>query len=345
MSLIRKTANGWAVATTAALMAAVPLSAGAVEKPGEGKSVNMAKPTWDTGWFQVEVYKAMLRELGYDIRRSMTLDNPAFYQSVGQGDVDMWVNMWWPNHETYADAYEPGAKLVGHVAKGGALQGYLMSKDLAEELNVKYLTDLKRPEVKEALDSDGDGKAEMVACPPGWGCEEVIEHHMDAYDLRDHVDPIKANYAAAMADAVGKHSNGEAVMFYTWTPNWTVGLLKPGEDVVWLGVKDTRHPRGLSAEETTAQGLDHCMIDPCNLGWGVSDIRPIANKEFLAENPAVETLLEEAHIPIQDIFAQNAKMFNGEDDAEDLERHATEWLDANRDMIDGWLEKARAAAE
>ena len=330
----------------ATLAVAVPGEAKAVEEPGKGRNVLLAKPTWDTGWFQVEVYKTLLEELGYKIRRTMTLDNPAFYQSVGQGDVDMWVNMWWPNHESYADAYQPGAKLVGYVAKGGALQGYLVSKDAAEKYNIKYLSDMTRPEVKEAFDSNGDGKADLVACPPGWGCENVIAHHMDAYNLKDHVNPIKANYAASMADALGKHKNGKPVFFYTWTPNWTVGLLKPGEDVVWIGVKETRHPRGLKPEDTTAQGLgDTCTIDPCNLGWGVSDLRPIANKKFLEENPAVEVLLEETGIPIEDIFAQNAKMFQGEDSREDLARHAREWIEANRDRVDTWLAKARAAAE
>jgi glycine betaine/proline transport system substrate-binding protein len=329
----------------AAVVASVPFTAQAAEKPGDGVTITMAKPTWDTGWFQVELYKAMLRELGYEFRRSMTLDNPAFYQSVGQGDIDLWVNGWFPNHKTYEDAYAPGAKLHGYVAKGGALQGYLVSKTFAEKYDIKYLSDFKRPEVKEAFDSNGDGKADLVACPPGWGCEEVITHHMDAYDLRDHVTPLKANYSAGMADALGKHKNGEPVFFYTWTPNWTVGLMKPGKDVVWITVKETRHPRGLSAEQTTVTGMDSCVADPCNLGWGVSDIRPVANKEFLEENPAASKLIETVRIPIQDIFAQNAKMFNGEDSQEDLERHATEWLKENQDMVDGWLEEARAAAE
>ena len=33
------------------------------------------------------------------------------------------------------------------------------------------------------LDSNGDGKADLTACPPGWGCEKVIAHHFDVYDL------------------------------------------------------------------------------------------------------------------------------------------------------------------
>jgi glycine betaine/proline transport system substrate-binding protein len=333
------------VVAAAALATTMPMVAQAAEAPGAGVEVRMARPSWDTGWFQVEVYKEMMRELGYEFTRTITLDNPAFYQAVGQGDVDFWVNGWFPNHETYEDAYSPGAELVGYVAKGGALQGYLVSKSAVETYDIKHLTDFHREEVKEAFDIDGNGKADLVACPPGWGCEEVITHHMDAYNLREHVDPIKANYSASMADALGRHKNGEPVFFYTWTPNWTVGLLEPGKDVMWITVKETRHPRNLDPSQTTVQDLDSCVTQPCNLGWGVSDIRPVVNKEFMAENPAAAKLLEVARIPIEDIFAQNAKMFNGEDDQEDLERHAKTWVESNRDKVDQWLEQARAAAE
>jgi glycine betaine/proline transport system substrate-binding protein len=69
-----------------------------------------------------------------------------------------------------------------------------------------------------------------------------------------------------------------------------------------------------------------------------------ANSQFLEENPAVRKLLEVASIPLDDIFAQNARMFEGEDSEEDLERHAEEWIANNRDQVDQWLEEARAAA-
>ncbi|WP_432288488.1 glycine betaine ABC transporter substrate-binding protein [Aminobacter sp. BA135] len=35
---------------------------------------------------------------------------------------------------------------------------------------------------------DGNGKADLYGCEPGWGCERVIEHQLDAYGLRDTVE-------------------------------------------------------------------------------------------------------------------------------------------------------------
>ena len=74
------------------------------------------------------------------------------------------------------------------------MQGYLVSKEAVEKFNITSLDDFKRDEVKKAFDANGDGKADLVACPPGWGCEKVISHPMDVYDMDDHVNAIKAEY-------------------------------------------------------------------------------------------------------------------------------------------------------
>jgi glycine betaine/proline transport system substrate-binding protein len=125
-----------------------------------------------------------------------------------------------------------------------------------------------------------------------------------------------------------------------------VDTLKPGEDVMWIEVPEVNLPDAMKDLEdaATVEGVEGCVNDPCKLGFPANDIRPVANSEFLDENPAVRALLETASIPITDIFSQNAKMNNGEGDPEDVARHASEWIEAHADLVDGWLEKARAAA-
>ena len=324
-----------------ALMGTAPVTATAQDMPGEGVTVNMAQATWDTGWFHAEIYRQLLEELGYDVPQITTLDNPPFYQSVAQGDMDLWVNGWFPLHNTYEDTYSQGAELVGAVAEGGALEGYLVNSSAIEEFGITSLEDFKRDEVKAAFDRNGDGLADLVACPPGWGCEINIEHHLDAYDLRDHINPIKAGYAASMADAVAAYDSGENILFYTWTPNWTVNELVPGEDVMWIEVPEVDLPDMSMADAATMDGVEGCVNDPCMLGFPANDIVPVVNSAFLGENPAVGALLEAVEIPLGDIFAQNAAMNGGDDD---IEAQAAQWIEDNRDMVDGWLETARGAA-
>jgi glycine betaine/proline transport system substrate-binding protein len=161
------------------------------------------------------------------------------------------------------------------------------------------------------------------------------------------VRPSSAAYAAAMADAMGRFRNGEPVLFYTWTPSWVIGTLKPGEDVVWIEVPFSTLPGTQEKFEadTTVKNVAGCVDDPCEMGWPANDIRPVANSQFLEDNPAAKRLLEVMRIPLEDIAAQNAKMFNGEDSEEDLKRHANEWITTNRDQFDTWLGEARAAVQ
>ncbi|MCP4404503.1 MAG: hypothetical protein GY801_45275 [bacterium] len=45
------------------------------------------------------------------------------------------------------------------------------------------------------------------------------------------------------------------------------------------------------------------------------------------------------------ISIQNAKMFEGEDNDEDIHRHAQEWIEQNREQIEQWLTEAKEAAQ
>ena len=183
--------------------------------PGSGTEVQPARATWNTGYFQEVLVRKGLTELGYKVNKPKELQNPIFYQALALGDVDYWANGWFPMHAEHlpknsADKVE----VVGYVVKAGGLQGYLVSKKEVDKFNIKSLDDFKRPEVKKAFDNNGDGKADLVACPAGWGCEKTIEYHLDTYEMRDHINPIKAGYTASMADALARYKNGEPIFFF-----------------------------------------------------------------------------------------------------------------------------------
>jgi glycine betaine/proline transport system substrate-binding protein len=263
------------------------------------------------------------------------------------GDVDYWANGWFPLHnDQLPDDFSEKAATYGYVVKKGGLQGYLVSKRHVEEYDIKSLDDFKRPEVMKAFDANGDGKADMVACPPGWGCEKVISHHMDVYGMDDFVNPIKAAYSASMAEALARHQGGEPVFFFTWAPNWTIYKLKPGEDVMWINVPEINPTEGQKElkDSMTVSGITGAVSDPIKLGFVVNDIRVVANKTFANENPAARKFFERVKIPLADINRQNTLMQEGEDSQGDIDRHAREWIQENQDAWKIWMEAAKAAA-
>ena len=288
--------------------------------------IKMGKADWDTGYFQAEIYKQALEKMGYKVTEPKAIKPSVFYVAAAAGDLDLWVNGWFGTHDGYIKEAKGKVKKVGYVMKKGGLQGYLIDKKSADSLGIKSVMDIKKHAAK--FDSNGDGKADMVACPPGWGCEKQITKHFAELGLGDFINPVKADYSASMADVVAKYKNGKPVLFYTWTPNWTVGALKLGQDVVWIEVPYSG---------TKKVGVDNATKSKINMGFGADDIRPAANADFLKANKDIEKMLKKASIPLADIAAQNMKMNAGEKSERAIKKHAAEWIKANQSTFDSWI--------
>jgi len=288
--------------------------------------VRMAKANWDTGYFQAEVYKQALEKMGYKVTEPKAMKPSVFYVAAAAGDLDLWVNGWFGTHDTYIKEAKGKVKAVGNVMPKGGLQGYLIDKKSADKYGIKTVMDIKKH--AKQFDSNGDGKADMVACPPGWGCEKQITKHFAELGLGDFINPVQADYSASMADAIAKFKNGKSVLFYTWTPNWTVGALELGKDIVWIEVPYS---------ETKAVKVPNATKSKINMGFGADDIRPAANVDFLKANPKIEKMLKKASIPLADVAAQNMKMNAGEKSERAIKKHANAWIKNNQSTFDSWI--------
>ena len=266
------------------------------------------------------------------------MDNPEFYRAVASGDVDMWANGWFPSHDLFIEpnVVEP----VGKQVDDGALQGYFVDRVTAEAHGITNLGDLADPRIAALFDLDGDGRADLVGCEAGWACAKIIDHHLGAYGLSATVEQVQGDYSPRIAETISRYHAGAPVLYYTWTPNWTVGELVPGRDVVWLETPFPSLPPGQVSflDQTTIPGIPGCANDPCQVGWPPNDIRAVANSGFLEANPSVRRLLEQVVIPLDDISAQNALMVEDEGDPEDIRRHAREWVAANEAAVNRWIE-------
>ena len=49
--------------------------------------------------------------------------------------------------------------------------GYLIDKKTAEKYHITNIEQLKDPKIASLFDANGDGKADMTGCTPGWGCD------------------------------------------------------------------------------------------------------------------------------------------------------------------------------
>ena len=327
---------------TAALMLVLAACGGDVDS-GE---VKMARADWGSGHMQAAIYAQLIGELGYEVTdpAENTLDPNGFYPALASGQYDLWANGWFPLHDIYlkgelvtGQATDLPIEPVGWQVASGALQGYMADMATANELGITTMADVIANAA--TFDMDGDGRADLIGCNKGWGCNTVIDQHISEFGWGGSVEQVVGDYNDLVGAVQDRVAAGEPALFYGWTPNWTMSVLVPGEDVVWL----TSPALPGDAGSTAVPGLPGCAWAPCDLGWTVSSIRAVANTDFLDENPQIRRLLEVVAIPLGDIAAQNARMASGGYSEEEIWADAAAWIAANRGMVDSWLSSARGA--
>lgn len=310
-------------------------SEASADQPGAGVSVTGFHSPIAEEKFQTLILNRALKDLGYDTQPILEVEYNAGYTAISQNDIQWAAISWDPLHNDMfknSGGGETIIKLGQYIS--GAAQGYLMDKATAEKYNIDTIDDLKDPKIAKLFDATGDGKADLTGCQPGWGCEAVINHQLDAFELRDTVNHVQGSYAAIISDTIARYKAGEPIVYYTWTPYWVSGVLIPNEDVVWLQVPRSEHP----------QGTDTKLPNGDNYGFNVNSERVVVNKAFADANPAAKKLFEVAELNINAVSAENKLIADGENTVADINRHVDNWIEKNKELYNSWLDAARSAA-
>ena len=327
------------------LLAATALAFGLVgtataeSMPGKGIEIQPLKSSIAEETFQTELVMKALEALGYTVKPIKEVEYPTAHIAIANGDATFMADHWNPMHADFYKNAGGDAKLSRKgVYSDNAAQGYLIDKKTADQYKITNIGQFKDPKIAKLFDADGDGKADLTGCNPGWGCEAVIEHQLTAFKLRDTVTHQQGSYSALVADTITRYKAGKPVFYYTWTPYWVSAQLKPGTDVVWLEVPFSSLP-GEQAK------LDTKLSNGKNYGFVVNKQQIVANKAFVEKNPAAGKLFEVMKLSISDINAQNNRMAQGENTAADITRHTEGWIKAHQKTFDQWLTQARATAK
>lgn len=315
----------------------VSSSAFAADLPGKGITVQPIQSTLSEETFQTLLVSRALEKLGYTVDKPNEVDYNVAYTSLAAGDATFTAVNWIPLHDDMYAAAGGDKKFYREgTLVNGAAQGYLIDKKTADQYHITNIEQLKDPKIAKLFDTNGNGKADLTGCNPGWGCEAVINHQLDAYELTKSVDHNQGNYAAMMADTITRFKEGKPVLYYTWTPYWVSDVLKPGKDVVWLQVPFSSLP----GEQ---KNIDTKLSNGANYGFPVSTMHIVANKAWAEKNPAAAKLFAIMKLPLTDINAQNAMMHDGKASEADVQSQVDGWVQAHQQVFDGWIKEALAA--
>ncbi len=305
--------------------------------PGKGVVVNAVQSSLPEETFQTELVNRALQALGYDVQPIKEVDYNVAYTAIASGDATYMAVNWDPlQKDMYASAGGDNKFYRQGTYISGAAQGYLIDKKTADKYHIHDISQLKDPNIAKLFDADGDGKADLAGCNPGWVCGSVISTQTEAYGLSNTVVQNQGNYSAIIADTLTRFKAGKPVLYYTWTPYWVSDELKPGKDVVWLTVPHSANPG-------SQKDLDTTLPNGKNYGFPVNNEHIVANKAWAQANPAAAKLFAVMKLPLADVNAQNLRMHEGQGSSDDIDRHVDGWIASHQAMFDGWVKQAAAA--
>ncbi|WP_342639994.1 glycine betaine/L-proline ABC transporter substrate-binding protein ProX [Rhodoligotrophos ferricapiens] len=344
MSALRKS---WtrliAVAAAVALLGAHEAAQADAAKPGEGKTIRYARSnSLGASYIQDEIVIAALEKLGYEVKMT-TLVAPAFYAAASEGGMDLITSINWPQNQVPYEQVKDKLALINQGSIiGGGINGYLIDKKTAEAHNITNFEQLKDPKLAALFDTNGDGKADLNNCDPGWSCGDVVEYQVKEYGLSDTVRSVRAKYEVIMAETFARAARGEPVLFYTWSPSWVVNTLQPGRDVVWLPTPYEALPTGVASPGSAlVKDVVGCAggQNPCRMTIGAWNYVSIGNREFLAENPAVTKFLEQLRFPLTTWTEWEGEIKESTAD-QHIKQVAASWIAANQQQFDEWVSNA-----
>ncbi len=358
-----------AVATTAAPAAttAAPAAADAADDslPGEGVSLSMCRADWASGYIQAEIVRQILQTAGFEVSdpAEIELGPSNAFTAMAEGSCDFWANSWYPGHFSwFENQLSDGSLVADHVEavpglfQDAGVQGFLVTKSWAEENNVSTIDQINADEALwSQLDSDGNGKGEILGCPENWTCDDIIENQIafgNGTTGWDNMEETKAGYDALYAEMVDRVNNGEPGILYTWTPTAYVTVLVPGENVLWLSVEavlDASNPLGKEGGASHAQGEGFSGFDasmctqPCQLGWEPADIQVSMRTDRLDETPFLRHLFPLIKPSILDIAFLQVEQDAGDGSQAHIIELASGWMEANADHVNDWIASASAS--
>lgn len=282
------------------MLALVPGAAARAAEPAACKEVRFA----DVGWTDITATTAaasvVLEALGYEPSAEV-LAVPVTYQSLKNGDIDVFLGNWMPTMEADLKPFrEDGSVEVVRANLEGAkytlaVPSYLAAKGLRDFADIAKFED------------ELDGK--IYGIEPGNDGNRLIQGMIDEgrYGLKGF-EVVESSEQGMLSQVERAGRAKEAIVFLGWAP----------------------HPMNGRFEMTYLTGGDE-VFGP---NFGGATVYTNARKGLAAECPNLGRLLANLGFSLE---MENEIMGGILDGGKEPEEAAMAWLKANPGPLDGWL--------
>ena len=285
-------------------------------------------------FFQEDLVARALQELGYYVPPIMRAGYAMIYQALKYNQVQWMAYYWEPGHNNFIDK----KKLIvfDNIFISDCDQGYVIDKKTADKYNIKYLSQLQDPKLAKIFDKDYDNKADLIACNPGWFCDDVINNHIKYLKLNNNINQNKGSYDAIMLNGLQYLRNNEPFFAYVFTPHWSAEQYKLNKLTIKLELEPNNNQNHNKKFNKYNYG---------KYGFKKAIMRIVANKKWAKQNADASKLFSLMQIPIADINYAVAKIKQGNNSPSDIRELTNNWIAKNKKLFYSWIKEAKKSSK
>lgn len=257
---------------------------------------------WPEAIAKTNVSAQMVQGLGYETEVE-TLSVPLVFQGLETGDLDLFVEAWFPTMQTNIEAVDQES--VERVTTNLPEATFSVAVNQpAADAGVASHEDLDR--FKEEFGGT------IYGIEPGNDGNQVVIDMIknDTYGLGDW-EIVESSTSGMLSEVDRAERSGEWIAFTGWEPHWM------------------------------GQKYDMTLLEDPEEAWGgPSHVETLANAELRDTNPEVYQLFEQMKV---DKDIQGYWIDQIDNSGKEPEEIAIEWLKENPDVTDKWMEGVESA--
>jgi glycine betaine/proline transport system substrate-binding protein len=267
-----------------------------------GEPVNFGTVDWPEAIAKTNVSAEMVQALGYETE-VQTLSVPLVFQGLETGDLDLFVEAWFPTMQTNMEAVDPEEVKSVTTNLPEATFSVAVNKPAADA-GVTSHEDLDR------FKDEFGGR--IYGIEPGNDGNQVVLDMIknDTYGLGDW-EIVESSTSGMLSEVDKAEREGDWIAFTGWEPHWM------------------------------GQKYDMTLLEDPEEAWGgTSHVETLANAELEESHPEVWQLFEQMKVN-KDIQGYWIDQIDNSD--KEPEEIAVDWLRDNPEVTDRWMEGVEAA--
>lgn len=199
------------------------------------ETIVFADVSWAASTFMSNL-AAYMGDVGYGYDTEVvTAANVVALKSIETGDVDVHMDVEIRSiGEVYQEVVDTGKAEALGVSYTPVWQGWLVPRYMIEGDPERGIEPMM-PDFEDVFDladywelfqdPEDPDKGRFFNCVPGWQCEKINSHKVEAYGLDEYYNVVSPGSDAALtASMVGAFQKGEPWLGYYWSPSWVLGI-------------------------------------------------------------------------------------------------------------------------